>query len=365
MNTVKVAIIGGGLSGLYTAYLLSQMNVEYQLFEARDRLGGRILSTPGPGSRHDLGPAWMWPDFQPRMAALVEELEIATFAQHTEGATLMERSSLQPPRRMVGWESGNTSMRIHSGVQQLIDALATKVPAERILLNCRITKVTLRNSRVFLMASDGSSSLENMEFTHVISAMPLRLMAQSIEFEPPTAASRMAQWAETPTWMAAHAKYVALYSAPFWRAAGLSGSAQSHIGPMVEIHDACDPAGSAALFGFIGLPASVRKTMDQGALLAACNQQMGRLFGTAATTPLAHYIKDWAWDDFTAADGDRLATQVHHTGRTVITTQDVWSDVLLVSGTEASLEHNGYMEGALDAAQVAVNRLHQIEIRHW
>ncbi|KPC43209.1 hypothetical protein [Pseudomonas amygdali] len=44
-------------------------------------------------------------------------------------------------------------------------------------------------------------------------------------------------------------------------------------------------------------------------------------------------------------------------GRTVMAAEDIWSDVLLVSGTEASLEHNGYMEGALDAAQLAVNSL--------
>lgn len=36
-----------------------------------------------------------------------------------------------------------------------------------------------------------------------------------------------------------------------------------------------------------------------------------------------------------------------------------------LSGTEASLEHNGYMEGALDAAQVVINSLHQIEDRNW
>ena len=358
MNTVKVAIIGGGLSGLYTAYLLSQMNIDYQLFEARDRLGGRILSTPSPGPKHDLGPAWMWPDFQPRMTALVAALEIATFAQHTEGATLVERSIHQPPKRTVGWESGNTSMRIHGGVQQIIDALAHKVPAERIVLDSRIIKVTLRNSQAFLTTLDGPLSLKNTGFTHVISAMPLRLLAQNVEFDPPVAASRIAQWADTPTWMAPHAKYVALYSAPFWRAADLSGTAQSHIGPMVEIHDACDPAGSAALFGFIGIPASDRKRMDQAALLAACNQQMGRLFGAPATIPLAHYIKDWARDDCTAAEGDRLASKEDHMGRTVTDAKDIWSDVLLISGTEASLEHNGYMEGALDAAQVAVDRLH-------
>lgn len=110
------------------------------------------------------------------------------------------------------------------------------------------------------------------------------------------------------------------------------------------------------------MPVAVLLTSDEAAWVTG---------DTAATTPLAHYIKDWAWDDLTAADGDRLATEGHHTGRTVTVTKDNWSDVLLVSGTEASREHNGYMEGALDAAQVAVGswqlavgRLHQIENRN-
>lgn len=70
-------------------------------------------------------------------------------------------------------------------------------------------------------------------------------------------ATTIERWAETPTWMAPHAKYIALYDHPFWREAGLSGMAQSHVGPMAEIHDASDSNGSAALFEFIGLPVAI------------------------------------------------------------------------------------------------------------
>ncbi|MEQ1848630.1 MAG: NAD(P)-binding protein, partial [Nitrospira sp.] len=77
----SVAIVGGGLAGLYAARRLHTLGIGFQLFEARDRLGGRILSANDSGqSSHDgfdLGPSWFWPGMQRGMAALVAELGLA------------------------------------------------------------------------------------------------------------------------------------------------------------------------------------------------------------------------------------------------------------------------------------------------
>jgi len=39
---MKINIIGAGISGLYTGYLLSKANIDFEIFEASDRSGGRI-----------------------------------------------------------------------------------------------------------------------------------------------------------------------------------------------------------------------------------------------------------------------------------------------------------------------------------
>jgi phytoene dehydrogenase-like protein len=46
----SVVIVGGGIAGLYSAYLLGQLGLQVELFEASDRFGGRIES-----ERFDLG----------------------------------------------------------------------------------------------------------------------------------------------------------------------------------------------------------------------------------------------------------------------------------------------------------------------
>src|SRR3546814_5946368 len=73
-----VVIIGGGLAGLTAARRLHRAGIDFQLLEARSRLGGRILSAGAAGEAaadgFDLGPSWFWPAMQPRMAVLIEEL---------------------------------------------------------------------------------------------------------------------------------------------------------------------------------------------------------------------------------------------------------------------------------------------------
>ena len=71
-------------------------------------------------------------------------------------------------------------------------------------------------------------------------------------------------WQETATWMAPPAKFFAVYDRPFWRKAGLSGTAQSFVGPLGEIHDATTASGKAALFGFPSIGADARVSWRSG-----------------------------------------------------------------------------------------------------
>ncbi|MCO4093391.1 MAG: NAD(P)/FAD-dependent oxidoreductase [Acidovorax sp.] len=68
--SLPIVVIGGGLSGLYAAHLLEQAGQRVLLIEARERLGGRILSRGHADDRHrlDLGPSWFWPAMNPLVA---------------------------------------------------------------------------------------------------------------------------------------------------------------------------------------------------------------------------------------------------------------------------------------------------------
>ena len=80
-----VIIIGGGVSGLRIARTLHERGTDFLLIEARERIGGRVLSVHEDRDGYDasvpafdLGPAWFWPG-QTRMAKLVKDLDLSIF----------------------------------------------------------------------------------------------------------------------------------------------------------------------------------------------------------------------------------------------------------------------------------------------
>lgn len=97
----RVAVIGGGITGLTTALTLFHHDVDVALFEATDRVGGKILTTPVAGVRVDAGPdAFLVRE--PHVTDLCEQLNLTPdlVAPTTGAASIWHRGALRPlPRR--------------------------------------------------------------------------------------------------------------------------------------------------------------------------------------------------------------------------------------------------------------------------
>lgn len=349
-----IAVVGAGLSGVHAARLLQQAGADFVVLEAAARIGGRILSLGPDGARGplDMGPSWYWPAFQPRMPALVREMGIRAFPQASAGALLWEESPTQCTR-FEGGAPDDGSMRIEGGVATLVDALLADVPADRVLTGHRVSALRSMPGGVSIDAV-GPDGATTVEARVVICTLPPRLLARSVVFDPPLPEPVRSSWIAVPTWMAGNAKFMAVYERPFWRDAGLSGEGRSRVGPLVEIHDASDGHGLAALTAFIGTPAQARVGAGKQ-LRDAAVAQLTRLFGDEAAHPVACLVKDWAADPLVATDDDLQPLYAHPSYGGHAPLPGPWAPRLLLAGTESARTYGGYMEGALEAAEVAVD----------
>ncbi len=355
--TTDTLIIGGGLAGLALARRLQASGLSWQLIEAQDRLGGRIMTHTvthdGHTGHYDMGPAWFWPG-QARMAALVQQLGLSVFEQYASGALSYEDASGHVQRGR-GYASMEGSYRLRGGLSALIDALKLSLPKEQIHLQNKALQITQDGDtlRTRLSSPTGEHVLSSRT---IVLALPPRIAAAHIDFGDLLSKNALQTMHAIPTWMAGHAKVVAIYERPFWRQAGLSGDAMSRRGPLAEIHDA-SPAkdGPYALFGFVGEPVSARK--DTQALIERAKVQLVRLFGQEAATTLQIVVQDWAYCEETATELDHQPLNHHPSYGLPQVLTGLAGGRLMFGGTETGHRFGGYLEGALEAAQRCANEL--------
>ena len=333
-------IIGGGLTGLSLAYRLQMAGQDFLLVEARDRFGGRIASLYVDGEGFDLGPSWVWPG-QARIAALCDHLGLALFAQHAQGVQLYEHPDGQIIRDQ-GFMSMAGSLRITGGTGALVAALVARLDPARLLIDTPVQQV-----------SDSGASLHDgraISADRVVIAIPPRLAA-GLAYTQALPADALRALAGVPVWMGAHAKCVAVYDTPFWRAAGLSGDAASRRGPLAEIHDASPARGPlGALFGFVGVPADLRAQTDLRAPVIA---QLVHLFGPQAASPRALQIMDWSREALTATPADASPPPGHPAYLLPSALRRVADDRIIFACAELTTDNGGLIEGALAAAERA------------
>ncbi len=355
-TAVQTLIIGGGLSGLALADQLEKTDHDYLLVEARSRFGGRIKTETHGGGEFDMGPAWFWPG-QPRIAALIDRLGLEQFNQYAEGLLTLEDERGQVQRGR-GYASMEGSWRLKGGFGALTRALADALDDGRKRLNALVVALTKTDHAITATLADGGT----IEADEVVLALPPRIAAQ-ISFDPPLPPEAIQSLQDVPTWMAGQAKAVAVYDSPFWRDAGLSGDAMSRTGPMVEIHDASPAEGGPyALFGFIGIPPAHRT--DTGTLRQQILAQLGRLFGDKATDPAALFLKDWAFDPYTATSADLAPLYAHPTYGLPGPLRNIWGQKLHFAGTEVAPAFGGFVEGAFEAAENTARTLNNKNTDH-
>lgn len=351
-----VAIVGGGLAGLVVARELEIRNINYVLLEARDRLGGRILTVNMSGDASsdgfDLGPSWFWPGEQPVVELLRQQLGLSSFPQHGAGDIMFQRMARERPQRVSAMHQSQGTMRFAGGTAALISALESHVTASRIKLGYPVQRVAIGPQWIALTCRSTAGAEEIIKASNVVFALPPRLLLSAVTFSPDLETGDKERWKHTPTWMAPHAKFFAVYNRPFWRENGLSGTAQSMVGPLTEIHDATTAGGQAALFGFVGIPAGQRQAVGREALTAAALEQLGQLFGPAAASPLATLLKDWAADPLTATKDDQLAGGHPASGRK-LWVSGIWQNQIVLAGSETSPADPGYLAGAIHSGEIA------------
>lgn len=364
---LDTAIVGGGVCGLALARHLGMRGRSFALYEARHRLGGRILTRNAPsGLALDLGPTWYWPQNQPLMGELLSELGLATFPQHDDGTALHLKEADKSPDPITNPDLHNGARRVEGGMAALVDALAAHVPEHNIHFGCILTNVRDCGDHVSLTFQVDGAPMDVQART-VVLALPPRLVAERIAFVPALEGMIGEALRATATWMAAQAKVAIAYDSAPWRAAGRSGNAfvthdQAVLG---EIYDACDAAGeTAALGGFIALSPEQRTAFAAG-LPMLVSSQMAQVFGPELETG-AFFHHDWAADPFTCSALDREQPAMEHSGfSNPVLRRPSWEGKLHFSSSEVAAQGAGYLEGALGAARhadLALARARQVPV---
>lgn len=83
-ETVDVVVVGAGVTGLTAARRLRTEGLKVVVMEARDRVGGRLLTDEVDGVRLEVGGQWVSPD-QTALLGLLDELGLDTYQRYRLG----------------------------------------------------------------------------------------------------------------------------------------------------------------------------------------------------------------------------------------------------------------------------------------
>lgn len=346
-----VLIVGAGLSGLLTAYRLKKEGVPFKILEARTRVGGRINTIYGTNRTPvEMGATWFTKQHK-CLISLLEELGIEYFEQYMDGAAFYQPSlnsaiqSIQIPKQAP-------SYRISGGSSTLINALYQKLDNKEVLLNQSVRQIKFFKNTVQVITEDV------FEAQTVILAIPPKLWAQNILFEPLLSQNLMNIAKKTQTWMEESIKIAITYNQPFWQEKNWSGALFSNTGPITELYDHCNHERTKyALCGFIN---SSFKDLSYNERRAEVVHQLKTVFGGNAETFTDYNECLWSHEEHTFEASDSFLLPHQNNGHPIFSAS-YFDDKLLISSSESAAEFPGYMDGAICSANSTAKKILKIQ----
>jgi monoamine oxidase len=222
------------------------------------------------------------------------------------------------------------------------ETIALKMAAQlgsRVVLSSPVRQITQSSSGVTVVSDKLTANAKQ-----VIVAIPPAL-AGRIDYEPvlPFERDQLTQRYGQGTLT----KVGAVYSRPFWRDQGLSGSSLATGGPVSATFDDSPPSGSpGVLFGFVGGDyARQYNAMSPSARQSAVLSQFAALFGSEAKNATAFFDTSWSGEQWTRG----CPVGIPSTGTLLAYGPWMRAPVgrLHWAGTETATYWNGYMDGAV------------------
>lgn len=337
----EIIIIGAGISGLTTAYQLHKAGTDVCILEARDRVGGRVQSAPATSGEGliEMGPTWFG-DKHHNLCQLVAELHLHRFPQYEKGKGIYQVMSFVKPQLFDIPKGQEPYYRLHPGTAALTDALSEFLPKGSIQLNEGVIKLVARSNHIDVYTNSG----EIMPARRVVSTIPLPLIPHVLKTEPVLPEALRERLRNTQTWMSDSIKFAVEYDRPWWREMGLAGQMMQQSGMIKEMHDHCDLKGSTfSLMGFLHTSGLLVRFKQRR---TAVIQELTRLFGEPAATPLHYYDKNWTSDPLTAEPGVQPMRFKPEYGHPSLQ-EPLWDNRLFLAGAETCAHFGGYMEGAV------------------
>jgi monoamine oxidase len=251
--------------------------------------------------------------------------------------------------RNFNTRDGAQMFRFEGGTQLITLRMAKELGRRRVVLHSPVRRIVQHPHHVHI-----HSRRLNVKAKHVIVAVPPTL-AGRIKYHPalPDAHSQLFQRLPQGHLI----KVAAVYDRPFWRDAGLTGTAVSLNGPVNATFDDSPQDGSlGVIFGFVGGDearafAAATPSARRGAVL----KNFVAYFGQQAASPRDYFESHWREEKWTRG----CPVSIAGPGTLTAFGPELRKPVGRIhwAGTETSTYWNGYMDGAVRSGKRAAGEI--------